>query len=222
MRQADQPWESCGEIAKRMGWTGGFHRLRTEVRKACGGTLPKALKKNADVASDAGTEPTASAAPMEKDNFSSETPPAPSTTGAPEASLPPAAEPQIQQHTTSSTTATLEPHLITPDGASAAENDTFASASQPPTVQSQPTPPAPTIQPRDGVSSTNRIAGVVGNGKRVTATEAQQRAIFAICKSQNLDVAAVLADFNVSDSRELHVKDASKLIDQLKSRAAAR
>ena len=93
----------------------------------------------------------------------------------------------------------------------------IATASQP--VQSQPTPP---VQPRNGVSTTNRVAGIVGNGKRITATEAQQRVIFAICKSQNLDVAAVLADFNVADSRDLHVKDASKLIDQLKARAAAR
>ena len=95
----------------------------------------------------------------------------------------------------------------------------IAAAGQP--IQSQPTPPP---QPRNGVSTTNRVAGIVGNGsgKRITATDAQQRAIFAICKSQNLDIVAVLADFNVADSRDLHVKDASKLIDQLKARAAAR
>ena len=95
----------------------------------------------------------------------------------------------------------------------------IAAAGQPVAVQRQPTPPP---QPRNGVSSVNRVAGIVGNGKRITATDAQQRAIFAICKSQNLDIVAVLADFNVADSRELHVKDASKLIDQLKARAAAR
>lgn len=95
----------------------------------------------------------------------------------------------------------------------------IAAASQTATAPIQQTP-AP--QPRNGVASTNRIAAIAnGNGKRVTATEAQQRAIFAICKSQNLDVAAVLADFNVADSKELHVWDASKLIDQLKARAAA-
>ena len=96
----------------------------------------------------------------------------------------------------------------------------IAAASQ----QSQPTPPAAPPQHRNGVSSVNRVAGVIGNGngKRITATDAQQRAIFAICKSQNLDIVAVLADFNVADSRDLHVKDASKLIDQLKARAAAR
>ena len=98
----------------------------------------------------------------------------------------------------------------------------ITAASQPAVAQSQPTSPAVNAQPRNGVSSTNRVAAIAnGNEKRVTATEAQQRAIFAICKSQNLDVAAVLADYNVTDSRELHVKDASKLIDQLKARAAA-
>ena len=95
----------------------------------------------------------------------------------------------------------------------------IAATGQPVAAERQPTPPP---QLRNGVSTTNRVAGIGGNGKRITATDAQQRAIFAICKSQNLDVAAVLADFNVADSRDLHVKDASKLIDQLKARAAAR
>jgi|SRR5579862_795140 len=104
----------------------------------------------------------------------------------------------------------------------------IAAASQP-QRQSAPPLPAPVAQPRNGVSPTNRIAAVTNcngngnaNGRRVTATDAQQRAIFAICKSQNLDIAAVLAEYNVADPRELHVKDASKVIDQLKSRAAAR
>ena len=100
----------------------------------------------------------------------------------------------------------------------------IAAASVPATVQNQPTPTPSPAQPRSGMAVTNRITAVTngnGNGKRVTATEAQQRAIFAICKAQNLDVAAVLADFNVADSRDLHVKDASKLIDQLKARPAA-
>jgi len=98
--------------------------------------------------------------------------------------------------------------------------DAKIAASQPAAAPSQPTPPP---QTRNGVASVNRVAAFSnGNGKRVTATEAQQRAIFAICKSQNLDIAAVLADFNVADSKELHVKDASKLIDQLKARPAAR
>ena len=99
----------------------------------------------------------------------------------------------------------------------------IAAASQPVVVQSKPTLPTPPAQPRSGVSTTNRVAAVTnGSSKRITATEAQQRAIFAICKSQNLDVIAVLADFQVADSKDLHVKDASKLIDQLKARGAAR
>ncbi len=32
---------------------------------------------------------------------------------------------------------------------------------------------------------------------------------------------AVLADFNVADAKDLHVKDASRLIDQLKSGSVA-
>jgi hypothetical protein len=51
----------------------------------------------------------------------------------------------------------------------------------------------------------------------VTATQAQQRALFAICKSQGLDIAAVLADYN-GDPAQLTVKAASLLIDELKSR----
>ena len=36
----------------------------------------------------------------------------------------------------------------------------IAAASQPAAVQSQPAPPAPTVQPRNGVAMTNRIANV--------------------------------------------------------------
>ena len=56
-----------------------------------------------------------------------------------------------------------------------------------------------------------------GSGRRVTCTEAQAKCIYAICKSQGLDLISVLADYNVADARELHVRDASRLIDQLKS-----
>ena len=54
--------------------------------------------------------------------------------------------------------------------------------------------------------------------RSVTATDAQQRALFAICKSMNLDIATVLADYNVSEVNQLTVKDASRAIDELKSR----
>ena len=88
-----------------------------------------------------------------------------------------------------------------------------------------PSPPAPQPvqqQQRNGYATgRNRVANVAangnGNGRRVNATEAQCRAIYAICKAQGIDMAAALADFNVADAKDLHVKDASRLIDQLKS-----
>jgi hypothetical protein len=86
-------------------------------------------------------------------------------------------------------------------------------------LPAQPQPIAQ--QARNGYSNgRNRVASVSsanGNGRRVTATEAQCRAIFAICKSQGVNMADALADFNVADPKELHVKDASRLIDQLKN-----
>ena len=84
---------------------------------------------------------------------------------------------------------------------------------------------APQSQPvhqRSYANGRNRLpaAGSNGNGRSVTATEAQCRAIFAICKSQGIDMASVLADFNVADAKDLAIKDASRLIDDLKSRQA--
>ena len=64
--------------------------------------------------------------------------------------------------------------------------------------------------------------GASQNGARaprsVNATQAQQRALYAICQSLNLDLTAVLAEQNVTDASMLSVKAASQLIDQLKSR----
>ena len=60
------------------------------------------------------------------------------------------------------------------------------------------------------------------NGARtqrvIPATQAQQRALHAICKSQGLDIAVVLPDHNVSDPAQLSVKAASALIDESKLR----
>ena len=91
-------------------------------------------------------------------------------------------------------------------------------------VRAQPNQTPPVQQQRNGYATgRNRVAAVAngngnGNGRRgVNATEAQCRAIFAICKSQGISMADVLADFNVADAKDLHVKDASRLIDQLKS-----
>ena len=102
---------------------------------------------------------------------------------------------------------------------------------QQPVVQQQP------VQQRNGYAvGRNRIAGNTngsshtngtantngnGNGRRVTCTEAQAKCIYAICKAQGLDLISVLADFNVADARDLHVRDASRLIDQLKKNNGA-
>ena len=98
----------------------------------------------------------------------------------------------------------------------------IASVSQPVAVQSQPTPlPTPV---RNGVSATNRVAQMTnGNGHvpKTGCTEAQAKCIFAVSKAKGLDLKAVLADFNVADARDLSVKEASILIDQLKNGATA-
>ena len=62
------------------------------------------------------------------------------------------------------------------------------------------------------------LSNVARGTRSVNATQAQQRALHAICNSMNIDLAALLAEYNVSDVRDLTVKDASKLIDELKSR----
>jgi hypothetical protein len=64
-------------------------------------------------------------------------------------------------------------------------------------------------KPSNGGNGTNRVA---------RATAAQCKAIFAICKSRGLDMQAALADFHVADPAELSVRDASRLIDALKSK----
>jgi hypothetical protein len=90
-------------------------------------------------------------------------------------------------------------------------------------VQAPPQPAQqPVQQPRNGYATgRNRVASVNGsangNGRRITCTEAQAKCIYAICKAQGIDMVSVLADFNVADARDLNVKDASRLIDQLKS-----
>ncbi len=85
-------------------------------------------------------------------------------------------------------------------------------------------PPQPVQEPmppvRNGYAlGRNRVAATNGNGsaRRGSASEAQCRAIFAICKSQGIEMLSVLADFNVADPKDLNIKDASRLIDQLKN-----
>ena len=72
--------------------------------------------------------------------------------------------------------------------------------------------------PRTGTANTRQAPRANGTGRKTTATEAQCRAIFAIAKSLNIDIAAVLADYNVTDPSQLPIKTASQVIDNLKSR----
>jgi hypothetical protein len=74
---------------------------------------------------------------------------------------------------------------------------------------------------QNGYAGRNRVAGANGNGRRVTATEAQVKCIHAVCRARGLDLVSVLADFNVADPKDLHIKDASRLIDQIKNGTAA-
>jgi hypothetical protein len=98
-----------------------------------------------------------------------------------------------------------------------AAQPTVNHASQPqlPMPQRQINAPQPSTAPSNTVRQTAPSNG--RNGRSVYATQAQQRAIFAICKSKNIDMAALLAHYNVTDANQLTVKDASYLIDALKS-----
>lgn len=79
----------------------------------------------------------------------------------------------------------------------------------------------PRAQYRRGGNGNSRANGGGNGHRRVTlATEAQQRAIFAICKDLGIEMADALADYNVVDAAELTVMDASRLIDDLKGQQA--
>ena len=102
------------------------------------------------------------------------------------------------------------------------------AAAQPPAINANQTQPASTLTPpstgvSDNANGQNNGIASKGNsgGRKTTATQAQCRAVFAICKSLNLDMGQVLANYNVSDPSHLHVKVASELIDTLKSRQTA-
>ena len=84
---------------------------------------------------------------------------------------------------------------------------------------------APTLLPASRTGTAN--AGLPArNGRKTTATEAQCRAIFAIAKNLNIDLAALAAQHGVAEISMLDVKTASSIIDQLKKQqgngAAAR
>ena len=92
--------------------------------------------------------------------------------------------------------------------------------SAPPPVQQRPAYTNGNGRNRIAAATTNGNGTSNGTGRRVTATEAQAKCIYAICKAQGLDMISVLADYNVADVHDLHVRDASKLIDQLKASQA--
>ena len=70
--------------------------------------------------------------------------------------------------------------------------------------------------------TTHTNGGNGGNGRSTAATQAQKKAIFAISKALGLEVSAALAPYGVTDSKDLTIKQASELIDQLKARQNVR
>ena len=78
-----------------------------------------------------------------------------------------------------------------------------------------------------GSPSKSNPPAVRGNGPRGpmprAATQSQVKAIFAIARSQRLDLVALLQErFQVSRPDALTIQEASQLIDQLKNSAAPR
>ena len=90
-----------------------------------------------------------------------------------------------------------------------------AASGAAPALPPAATPPLPA--PRTGTANAGQPARTNGNGRKTNATEAQQRAIFAITKNLNIDMAALLAQHGVSDVAMLPIKTASTIIDQLKT-----
>lgn len=78
-------------------------------------------------------------------------------------------------------------------------------------------PPArvPSAQPRPNGNGQHSRGN--GNGRHVPATQAQVRAIHAICQDRGINPADAVAEFGVDAPERLSVKDASRLIDRLKA-----
>jgi len=98
-----------------------------------------------------------------------------------------------------------------------------------PSPASAPSLPPPASQPirqpvpaqRNGYATgRNRLpaANGNGNGHGTGATAAQQKAVWAICKNLGIEVADALSEIGLGDLQTLSVKQASQLIDSLKSR----
>jgi len=95
-------------------------------------------------------------------------------------------------------------------------------------VRSQPVQNVPPpVQQRPSYTNgngRNRIAAATtnGNGRSTNATQAQQKAVWAICKSLGVEVSDALSEIGVGDLQTLSVKQASQLIDSLKARQNVR
>lgn len=86
--------------------------------------------------------------------------------------------------------------------------------------QAQPAKVAVSTTPRWKLNGAN---GKNGTGHQpVPATAAQVKAIGAICTKMNLDLNEVLAEYKVQETKDLTVKQASKVIDDLKKEQSAR
>lgn len=81
-----------------------------------------------------------------------------------------------------------------------------------------PQPRAPRIPPANGGNGHGNGQRGSRSGQTVPATVAQCKAIKAIVGERGLDLAAVLAPYRVNGPEELTIRDASKLIDELKAR----
>lgn len=97
-----------------------------------------------------------------------------------------------------------------------AVDEQIAAAGQAATTSPAAQPPAPTGS--NGSGRASRTAR--GNGREVQATAAQVRAIRSIAGEQNLDLAAVLAPYRVNSPADLSIRDASRVIDDMKTKKA--
>ena len=107
---------------------------------------------------------------------------------------------------------------------SRAVDEQIQAASKPVTSVAAATTPQPDPVPAPaGGNGNGSRSGVAQYPRRpVSATAAQQRAIFAISKRLGMELPVLLSDYDVRDVGELSVRDASRLIDSLKQRQAAK
>lgn len=85
----------------------------------------------------------------------------------------------------------------------------------------QPVVGQPTTSAASAPRTATASASPVNGSKGTVATQAQQRAIFALCKSKGLAISETVGRFGATDVSNLSLKDASRLIDQIKTNSAA-